>query len=64
MPRRQRPHCVALKRRRGIFECHQQRDIPGHVARQPPCGGIKIALEEYIRDHALQQHHRRHDDDQ
>ena len=64
LPRRQRPHRIALQRRRGVFQRHQQRDIGRHIARQAPRGGVQVALEEHICHHALQQHHGRQDDDQ
>ena len=64
LARRQRPQAFALGALVIVFQRHQQRHVGGHVARQPSGGGVQVALEKHVSDDRLQDHDRRHDDDQ
>ena len=47
-----------------LLQRHQERRVGGDVARHPMRRRLQIALEEHIRHHALEQDHRRDDDQQ
>ena len=64
LARFQRPQLQPLRARVCVFHRHQQRDVGGDIARQPPGGGVQVALEKDIGDDRLQDDDGRDDDDQ